>query len=259
MIFMANELSKYWGYFLLEFKRTSFYWPGLLFRISLITLRLVLPFSVFEILRRTGKISDFDATFALWAVLIGQILHNCDIRLSKRIKQEVRSGDIVIRLMDPTNYVLAKMAGSLGFFLPSFVIYSIIFIPVVYLLLPIKFNLFVLLLFTLIAALISNLIGLLIGMSSFFIEENEGVELVVGKLMFIFGNQVIPIILMPVWIQNIARTTPFYMALSAPIDVASGKYSVLLAFGQGVIYISLLLWFATFMLNHIRRKLVLNG
>lgn len=256
---MANELSKYWGYFLLEFKRTSFYWPGLLFRVSLITLRLVLPFSVFEILRRTGKISDFDATFALWAVLIGQILHNCDIRLSKRIKQEVRSGDIVVRLMEPANYILAKIAGSLGFFLPSFVIYSIIFIPVVYWLLPIKFNLSILLLFTLIAALISNLIGLLVGMSCFFIEENDGIELVVGKLMFIFGNQVIPIILMPVWAQNIARTTPFYMALAAPIDVASGKYSSLMALGQGIVYILILLWFATLMLNQIKRKLVING
>jgi ABC-type uncharacterized transport system permease subunit len=256
---MANELQKYWGYFMLEFKRTSFYWPGLLFRISLITLRLVLPFSVFEILRRTGKITDFDASFALWAVLIGQILHNCDIRLSKKIKQEVRSGDIVVRLMDPTNYVLAKIAGSLGFFLPSFIIYSLIFIPIVYLILPIKFNLLVLLIFTLVAALISNLIGLLIGMSSFFIEENEGIELVVGKLMFIFGNQVIPIILMPVWIQNIARTTPFYMALSAPIDVASGRYSAFLAFGQGIVYILLFLWFAIWMLSQIKRKLVLNG
>ncbi|MEK7163872.1 MAG: ABC-2 family transporter protein [Patescibacteria group bacterium] len=256
---MTNELRKYWGYFMLEFKRTSFYWPGLLFRISLITLRLVLPFSVFEILRRTGKISDFDATFALWAVLIGQILHNCDIRLSKRIKQEVRSGDIIIRLMDPTNYVFAKVAGSLGFFLPSFIVYSLIFIPIVYLILPIKFNLIILLTFTLIAALISNLIGLLVGMSSFFIEENDGIELVVGKLMFIFGNQIIPIILMPIWVQNIARLTPFYMALAAPIDVASGKYSSLIAFGQGIIYIALLLWFAFWMLNKIKRKLVLNG
>ena len=187
---MANELRKYWGYFMLEFKRTSFYWPGLLFRVSLITLRLVLPFSVFEILRRTGKISDFDATFALWAVLVGQILHNCDIRLSKRIKQEVRSGDIIMRLMEPVNYILAKIAGSFGFFVPSFVIYVLIFFPVVYLFSPIKFNLLILLLFTLVAALINTLIGLLVGMSSFFIEENDGIELVVGKLMFIFCSSI---------------------------------------------------------------------
>ena len=96
-------------------------------------------------------------------------------------------------------------------------------------------------------------------MSSFFIEENDGIELVVGKLMFIFGNQVIPIILMPLWVQNFARLTPFYMALAAPIDIASGRYSMIYGFGEGVFYIAILLLLAKFMLNRIKRKLVLNG
>lgn len=256
---MANELSKYWGYFLLEFKRTSFYWPELILRTLLIVLRLILPYSIFSILAHTNRITLEQSHSALWAILIGQIIYGSALNMSKSIKNEVRTGEINIRLTEPVIYVLAKMSMAMGKFVPYFFSNVLLFFPIFILLFPSNINYFELFSFSIVSALICNLISLNIGLTSFLIEENEGVVLISQKLFMIFGNQMIPVMLMPLWTQTIAKYTPFYLGLAGPIEVAAGRWSVVAASLSGFIYIVLFLLLAQWQVRVIRRRMITNG
>ncbi len=256
---MANELSKYWGYFMLEFKRTSFYWPELILRTLLIILRLILPYSIFSILAHTNRITLEQSHAALWAVLIGQIIYGSVLNMPKSIKNEVRTGEINIRITEPVIYVLAKMSMAMGKFVPYFTTNVLIFFPLFILLFPSNINYFQLFIFSIISALICNLISLNIGLTSFLIEENDGILLISQKLFMIFGNQMIPVMLMPLWIQTIAKYTPFYLGLAGPIEVASGRWSVIGASFSGTAYIIFFLILAQWQVRTIRRRMITNG
>ena len=112
---------------------------------------------------------------------------------------------------------------------------------------------------SIISALICNLISLNIGLTSFLIEENDGILLISQKLFMIFGNQMIPVMLMPLWIQTIAKYTPFYLGLAGPIEVASGRWSVIGASFSGTAYIIFFLILAQWQVRTIRRRMITNG
>lgn len=252
-------MHKYWGYFLMELSRAKLYWLGTIVGAVLIGLRLILPYSIFAILVSNHQITWATANIALWGVLIGQLLNNADIRLHRKIKYEVRNGDIVVRLSDPGNFIFAKLFQAFGYFTTMVLTNSLIFIPIFILFIPASVNLFWLFSFTLLSFILYSLINIIVGLSSFLIEENSGVELIVSKLFFIFGNQVIPMILMPLWVQSFAKWTPFYLGLAGPIEVATGRLAWQFALILSLIYIVIFYGLAQLMLSIVRRRLVVNG
>jgi ABC-2 type transport system permease protein len=253
------DLQKYLGFFLMEYQRVRFYFTELVVRSLIISIRLALPYSVFQVLVKTGQITQNTANAMLWAVLIGQILYGSNIRLHTKVRDEIRSGDISIRISEPVNYVLAKLAQSFGKFFPTFIAMSAIFFPILLYLFPSKINLPLLTIFTIISFVVTNLINMIIGLSSFVIEENDGIFYIVSKLFLIFGNQIIPVALMPLWVIQLAKLTPFYYGLAAPIEAASGRLNWLEGLGISVAYIVILYLISQLMLSKLRKRLILNG
>jgi membrane protein DedA with SNARE-associated domain len=89
--------GKYWGYYLMEYKRTRFYSGDLLVRVFLISMRLALPYSVFAAMMKMGKIDYATVKAMVWAVMIGQIIYySTGRRIHNQIREEIRSGDISI-------------------------------------------------------------------------------------------------------------------------------------------------------------------
>ncbi|MBU1088706.1 ABC-2 family transporter protein, partial [Patescibacteria group bacterium] len=122
-----------------------------------------------------------------------------------------------------------------------------------------RFNLIVLILFSILSYLVMSLINIIVGLTSFIIEENDGIFYITSKLFLIFGNQIIPIALMPDWAIKLAQITPFYFGLSAPVEVAFGRLAVLKGLLVAVFYIIFLYSISQFMLVKLKRKLILNG
>jgi ABC-type uncharacterized transport system permease subunit len=91
------------------------------------------------------------------------------------------------------------------------------------------------------------------------VEENEGINWIVSKLFFIFGNQVLPIALMPDKLISFAKVTPFYLALAAPIEAAAGRLNWVSGLTWSVGYIVVLLGAAYWLLGLIKGRLVNNG
>lgn len=254
-----RDLNKYIGFFLMEYKRVRFYFLEQAVHSMIIALRLALPYSVFFALIKTGQISQDTANAMLWAVLVGQILYNSNLRLHAKIREEIRTGDITIRISEPVNYVLAKLSQSLGKFIPSFLIMALIFFPILAVFFPAKVNLLTLTIFTIVSFLITNLINVIVGLTSFLIEENDGIFYIVSKLFLIFGNQIIPVALMPLWVIQFAKLTPFYFGLAAPIEAASGRLDLVSGLLTSGFYIVVLYLITQLMLSKLRKRLILNG
>jgi ABC-type uncharacterized transport system permease subunit len=254
-----NIFSKYYGYFLMESKRVKLYLPDMLMSVATISMRLILPWSVFAILAETGEITDEFAISMLWAVLIGQLLTASAPRINKTIKQEVRTGDIATRINEPSNYYFARFSGAIGYFINRFLVLGVLFIVPFWLFIGGDTNPILLLVGIPIALTLFLSINIIVGLTSFIIEESDGLFWITQKLFFVFGNQLIPVALLPGLAVEIARWTPFYMALAAPIEVASGREDPLFALTLSSIYIALFVMLGLYIQRKIQRKLVSNG
>lgn len=254
-----NSFSKYFGFFLIEYKRVKFYFGDIFVRILTIILRLALPYSVFFVLAKNNQISSATVNAMLWAVLIGQILNGSSLRIHEKIRDDIRSGNISIRLSEPVNYVLAKIFQYLGFFIPKFFILSLIFDPILFIFFPSNINLLVLISFSFLSSLVASLVSVVVGLTSFIFEENDGVFYIAQKLFMIFGNAIVPIALMPAVFYNFGKFTPFFLGFAAPIEAASGRFDVLLGFCLYIFYILFLFFISQMMLSSLQKKVILNG
>lgn len=256
---MQKSLQKYYGFFLIEYQRVKLYIPDIIVRALIISLRLALPYSVLSVLVSTRQIDQEMANAMIWAVLIGQILNGASFKVHMKIREDIRTGNISTRLSEPVNYIYAKLFQCFGYFIPLFVTYSLIFFVICAFLFPTDINIPVLLLFTFLSFLVLNSISIILGLTSFMIEENDGLYWITMKLFFIFGNQVIPVALMPVAVINFAKYTPFYLGLAGPIEAASGRLDIVQGIITSIIYIILFMFVAQFMLNKFKKRLVMNG
>lgn len=254
-----SSLQKYTGFFLMEFQRAQLYLTDFVIRGLLIVLRLAMPYSVFVVLVNTGRIPAEQANALLWAVLVGQILTGSIMRLHLKIHDDIRTGNISIRLSEPVNYMWAKIFQSLGYFLPMFTVYAVVFFTACYFLFPTNINFVTLLLFMALSVFLVTTFNVIVGLLSFVLEEVEGVYWILQKMFFIFGNQVIPVALMPAAVITFARYTPFYLGFAGPIEAASGRLDVMQGVVMTVIYIILFLFIGQLMLNKLQKRLVMNG
>jgi ABC-2 type transport system permease protein len=63
-----------------------------------------------------------------------------------------------------------------------------------------------------------------IGSLSFFMEKSMSVVEVYFGLFMLLSGYIIPIALMPGWMQSIAEWLPFYYMLGTPVEILIGKY-----------------------------------
>ncbi len=179
-------MNKYIGYFLLEISRMREYFEGVLASLLEILIRTLLPWTVYMTLISEAKITQSEAYTLLWALVAGQILHKGRIRIYRIVKKDIRTGNIAIRLSEPVNYIGMRFFQSLGFFIPRYIFYSVICFSVLSVVAPVEINLFYLVAFTPFSFLITNLVFIMIGLSSFIIEENDGIYLIISKFFFDF-------------------------------------------------------------------------
>ncbi len=252
-------MNKYIGYFLLEWFRMREYFEGVITGLLEILIRALLPWTIYMTLISEGKITRSEAYSLLWALIAGQILHKSSIHIYRIIKKDIRTGNIAIRLSEPVNYIGMRFFQSLGFFIPRYIFYSIICFIVLRLVAPVEVNILYMVTFTPFSFLIANLIYIMIGLSSFILEENDGVYLIVGKLFLIFGNQILPVALMPDKVVDFAKKTPFYLAYAGPGEISFGRADFTMSLLLAVIYIVIFWLLTQMLLNKLKKHMILNG
>jgi ABC-2 type transport system permease protein len=136
------------------------------------------------------------------------------------MNEEVKSGAIAYLLGRPTHYILYRLADTLGRVPLEFVSFGafsgalgLVFVGPLHTFalagLP------MLLLSIALSILLNFFILILIGLSSFLMEDNMALYLIYQKLSFMLG-MFLPVEFLPVWLQPVAKNLPFSYIYWAP-------------------------------------------
>jgi ABC-2 type transport system permease protein len=171
----------------------------------------------------SGVVGGFTLKQLLWYLVFTEALTLAAPPICSRIEQEVKSGDVALRLARPISYVLYHYATFLAeaafrfaihLCIGSFVIWPIVGAP------SFGYGWAALLALSVGALTLTFLMVAAIGLCAFWIEETKGLEFVLQKLQFTLGGMLLPIDLMPDWLQRICAWLPFRAAMYLPARAA---------------------------------------
>ncbi|MFC5402503.1 ABC transporter permease [Cohnella soli] len=168
-------------------------------------------------------IAGFKLKEIVWYLVFTEAFTMAVPPLCARVEDEVKNGDIAIRLIRPFSY--------LGYHYSSFLAEAVIRLFI---------HLFVgsliawpiagapsfgqgwagLAALSLGALTISFLLHAVVALCAFWVEEVRGMEFVLHKLQFTIGGMLMPIDLMPEWLQKVCAWLPFQAALYFPARTA---------------------------------------
>lgn len=119
--------------------------------------------------------------------------------------------------------LLANKAITLTFIVPTVVILTLLFLP--------KLNTTPRNIIGFIVALVISfclrfILESVVGMLAFWFTQMEAVERLYSVTLFFFSGRIAPLLLLPVWMQNIADVLPFRWMLSFPVELLLGRLSM---------------------------------
>lgn len=129
------------------------------------------------------------------------------------MEQDVRNGRLAYLLPRPISYLGATFAEAVGTLTVNlFVLGIVTFLFTWWQAGSLPFHplgLLIVSIFGLAAGIVAILFQMLIGLSSFWIQEVSPFYWLWEKLLFILGGLILPLSIYPEWLQTIARYTPF--------------------------------------------------
>ncbi len=171
-------------------------------------------------LRGAKALSGFSIADMIWYLIVAESIAMSLPNLTRRIDQEVRSGQLAYLLGRPCSYVLYNFAHYLGERLVRFVMNLLIGIMLALLLVgPITFTLWGVLtlpLTVLMAACIDFVFYFSIGLLAFWTEETQSFNLIFNRLTLVLGGVLAPLEIFPQPLRSIAQALPFSAILYGP-------------------------------------------
>jgi len=142
------------------------------------------------------------------------------------VEEDLRSGDLVYRLIRPTSYPATKLAEALGDMLVRMLTLGPAgFILVFVMTGHIPFGLGQILLLVpvgVLAGALSLVFQFGIGLASFWLHDCQPLYWVWQKAGFVLGGLLVPLELYPSWLRTIAIASPFAAILHGPGRIALG-------------------------------------
>ncbi|XMB67321.1 ABC transporter permease [Mycoplasmatota bacterium zrk1] len=185
--------------------------------------------------------------------------------VTSEIASDVKSGKIAYILNKPYKYIMYIMSKHYGTMLVFFISYVVLGIAIgatfVGALETFNFVSIPFLILTLFcSSVIMALMYILIGLSSFWVEENAPFRWLLSKLLVVLGVT-FPIEFMPDWIKGFAKTSPVYPVTYGPakmlVDFSIVEFVDV--FMMQILYIVVLSIFVTLVYIKGVRRLNVNG
>jgi len=168
-------------------------------------------------------ISGFTLKQIVWYLVFTEALTMAAPPLCSRIEEEVKNGDVAIRLIRPQSYVGYHFSVFASEALTRFAVHLLVGSAIAWPFVgPPAFGLgwLGLLELSVGALTVTFLLLMLVGLCAFWVEETSGLYFVLQKLQFTIGGMLLPIDLMPEWLQRICAWLPFQAALYYPAKMA---------------------------------------
>lgn len=170
---------------------------------------------------KEGSVNGYSYTQMVWYLIMTEFVgFICGGSIFRTMNEDIKSGAIVYLLGRPTHYVFYQLANSVGQIIVNFFSCGILAAALGLLFagpLP-GFSLGVLLpvLFSIgLSVLLNFFFMMLIGLSSFIMEDNTALFWIYQKLYFLLG-MFLPVEFLPGWLQPVAKNMPFSYVFWAP-------------------------------------------
>jgi ABC-2 type transport system permease protein len=173
-----------------------------------------------------GSLEGYDATALLWYVTATEAaVVPLDLRLIERTGQDIADGDIVVDLLRPVPVLGLRVATELGASLPRLAVCLVgggLFAVLVGGSAP-PAAAVALALPALVLAMVCNLLAqyAFAGLS-FWARDTRSGWFLYTKLVFLLGGMLIPIELLPPWLEPVARALPFVAMTYVPGRLLAG-------------------------------------
>ncbi|SFS84349.1 ABC-2 family transporter protein [Paenibacillus sp. BC26] len=212
----------------------------------------------------TRVINGYTLKQIIWYLVFTEAITMGVPALCTAIENEVKSGDIAIRLIRPISYVGYQYAAYLSEAVFRFFVHLAVGSLIAWTFVgPPNFGLgwAGLLSLTLGALTIAFLLNMVVALCAFWVEETRGMEFVLHKLQFTVGGMLLPLDLMPEWLQRICSWLPFQAMLYFPARTAVnyGSVSLLQQIAIQAAWIAVLACFTIMMYRRGVAKLHVNG
>ena len=157
----------------------------------------------------------------VWYFVWAEMIQMGKIRHVRTVQEEVKDGSLAYTLGRPYNYLLFHFAFGIGNTLVTAVVLlgagSLIALTQVGWLGTFRpETLPALLLVTALAFVLDYCVLSIIALMAFFMEDVTSLVFIYHKIVFVLGGLLIPVDLLPEWLQAIARVLPFNMVVYAP-------------------------------------------
>ena len=156
----------------------------------------------------------------LWYLAITESIILSAPRVSQKVDQDVRTGQLAVHLIKPLSYPLYCLGDCLGERTVRFVMnLSVGFLLVLFFVgpIPLELNSFLFLLIALpLAFTLDFLFNFIIGLGAFWLEDTTGIMLIYSRITMILGGMLIPIELFPEVMQPVLKVMPFASIVYGP-------------------------------------------
>lgn len=167
-----------------------------------------------------GSIGGYTVTEMIWYLVATEVMLMATPRIHGAIEQDVKSGDLAIRLNKPYNYLLFHYASYIGDGLTRLVTAALVGGLTGYVLVggfDFRWEGIPALLFVFLTTITVNFCyNAAIGLSAFWLEDVTGLYLLLDRLKWLLGGFLIPIEVYPDALRRLVEVLPFRHMIAGP-------------------------------------------
>ena len=184
--------------------------------------------------------------------------------VSDEIGQDIRSGDIALRLSKPQPYQFTLLTLVTSNRIKRFLTVGLTTLALGFLVIGIQApaSAAALMAFILCAILgnaLFMLIDLILSYSAFYLTDYWYISWVSGGLMQLFGGTLLPIWFYPELLAKLSKALPFAYVVNVPMDVYLGRTAPLPAIGMQLLWLAILILIERITWRHTITKLTVQG
>jgi ABC-2 type transport system permease protein len=161
---------------------------------------------------KTGAVA-LNASQMLWYIALNEWVLVSIPSVHDDIEEDLHSGRLAYQLPRPISYIGSMFAESLGALTANLTVLGVVTVIFVYFqvgALPFDFPALALSIgFGFISGILGIIYLMLIGLSSFWLQDVSPFYWIWEKLLFMFGGLILPLTIYPKWMQTFAHYTPF--------------------------------------------------
>lgn len=187
-------------------------------------------------------------------------------RITDILQQRIRSGEVALDIINPVNFLGQLVAQQLGFtvgLIPFVLIAFPLALVVGGMQLPVSISAIVFYILSLILAyLIVSLMGVLMGLISFWTLEVDGIQMIYRFINQLFSGTFIPLWLFPPFLRILANFLPFQAITFLSVSIYLGKLQnteILGAFAIQLLWIIILYLLVRLIWYKVQWHIMLQG